>query len=227
MDEEGKRRARAALEKTPAKALATLRQAMERQYDEVKEDIVSVRSRAGSLLTGVGLVFATLALVSPVSGAFRSLAEHQKVAATIFGVVLGVLLLALIYLSLGVLWLSLRAQQVGFWGQADMHPEEAEKFELEYVISLFVTHQDNVARLANPVGYLRQAQGYFLVLLLVLMTLIVVAVSAIAFDITADSTSISSPSSPSQRVSSQPSPRVSKQPSPTISLAPTPPSHTP
>ena len=184
------------------------RQALERQYGEVRDDIQSIRMRATGLVTGVGLVFATLALVTPVSTSFRTLAASHREIAIGLGIAVGLLLLALAYLAIGVLWMALRAQQVAFWGQSETHPEEAhskDSFQIEYLLSLYVTHQDNIARLTNPVSYLRQAQGYFLVLLVVLVALVVVAVGVIATDIGA---------------SSQPGKTLRPLPSPTVNAFP-------
>jgi hypothetical protein len=137
-----------------------------------------------ALLTAAGVISGVLALLVPVAAVIQG---GVNPATWFDGVLLGVALAAFgltIYCAVATAVLGMRSQEVDFWGQSEMHPGTRESpvgYELEYAFSLYVTYLDNLSRLGNPVGYLRQAQAYFRAVVIALAALVVLAALALFF----------------------------------------------
>ena len=60
-----------------------------------------------------------------------------------------------LYCAVGTTFLAIRAQQVDFWGQTEIHPNEMssiKQYEIAYGWSLYVTWRENLDRLRVPVA---------------------------------------------------------------------------
>jgi hypothetical protein len=142
-----------------------------RQYDEVKSDLNSTRGSAGGLLAATGVITGVVALTAGFTPLFQGRSWIAVVGLALSAVV--------VYCAVATTFLAIRAQQVDFWGQAELHPNElfdAITYEAEYVTALYVSWLDNVQRLRNPVGYLRDAQAFFRALVIALGSLVVLTI---------------------------------------------------
>lgn len=152
-----------------------------RQNDELARDLESVRNRGSGLLAATGVITGVLTLLVPISALIHATLSPRSPLAVLLLVLAALAFVVLIYCALGTVVLAIRAQEVGFWGQAEMKPaskQTLKDIELEHAFSLYVTYTDNIERLRNPVGYLRQAQVYFRVLVFALAGLVVASVLA-------------------------------------------------
>jgi hypothetical protein len=175
-----------------------------RQNDGFSRDLESIRTRATSLLAATGVITGVLTLLVPVAPLIRTSFAPSSVVAIGLLVLAAAAFVAMIYCALGTVVLAVRAQEVDFWGQSELKPSSPsskEAYELLYGFSLYVTYTDNVSRLRNPAGYLRQAQAYFRVLVFALAGLVVASVLAGAIG----SLNTSNVKQPVSRQSSSPS----------------------
>ncbi len=171
---------RAEMAAAPAKVRLAALDAMVHQYDEVKADLNSTRGSAGALLAATGVISGVVALTAGFTPLFQSRS---------WVVFVGLLLTAVVvYCAVATTFLAIRAQQVDFWGQAELDPSElkdAATYETEFATALYVTWRDNLQRLRNPVGYLRDAQVFFRALVVALGLLVLVTIGASVLNPTA------------------------------------------
>jgi hypothetical protein len=152
--------------------------AWKRQNDQLSKDLDSVRARGTALLTATGVISGVLALLVPVAAAIHGgVSPATRFSLVLLGLAAGAFGLT-IYCAVATAVLGMRSQEVDFWGQNEMHPGTRGSpigYELQYAFSLYVTYTDNLSRLGNPVGYLRQAQAYFRLLVMALAALVILA----------------------------------------------------
>jgi hypothetical protein len=179
VDEDGKREAKQKIASLTPQAVKYLVEAWIRQNDELARDLESVRSRGAALLAATGVITGVLTLLVPITASIHASLEPNSLVATALVILAGIAFVVLIYCALGTVVLAIRSQEVDFWGQAEMKAQgnqQLSDIEQEYAFSLYVTYTDNIERLKNPVGYLRQAQVYFRLLVFALAGLVVASV---------------------------------------------------
>jgi hypothetical protein len=172
MGKEEKEEHRAAIQGAASDARKAAIEGLVRQYDEVNSDFSSIRSRAGGLLAATGVITGLVTLSTPFVAPLQSRSW--------LGFAGLLLTLAVLYCAVAAAWLAIRAQQVRFWGQAVVNPDDfttSEKYGIEYCWSLYVMFKENQKRISVPVAYLRDAETFFRAVivglgLLVVLTLV-------------------------------------------------------
>ena len=181
VDDAEKERIRAALRSMRPETRQFLTDVWIRQNEQLARDLESARSRGTSLLAATGVITGVLTLLVPIGALVHSTFRPSSRLATGLLILVGAAFVAMIYFALGSIVLAIRAQEVDFWGQSELLPGMGRSnlaYELEYAFSQYVTYTDNVGRLRNPVGYLRQAQVYFRLFVFALAGLVVASVLA-------------------------------------------------
>ena len=142
-----------------------------RRYEQTEADRVSSAARATALLTLIGVVTAASTLIiSATSGAPLPF----LVLVLAFG------LLLLIAITAAV-WLAIWVQQVGNWDSPRIEPEAASSaraLRLSSALEHLAAAEQNLKRINNITGYLRDAQGWALVAISLLVILAPLAVAA-------------------------------------------------
>ncbi len=185
--------------KVPADGRQVLTRSWERQYDEIREDTASVRARGVALLTATGVISGVLALLVPLATGLHSTLNLKSLPLVFLTLIAILAFVLILYCAVGTVVLAIRAQEVAFWGQSELHILDRNgkvRYEIEYAISLYVTYTDNVQRLRNPAGYLRQAQVYFRTLVQALAAFVAVALLLVALGATSQPTNASQVPSP-------------------------------
>jgi hypothetical protein len=176
MSDEEKEKHRTAIRSAAPDARRAAVEGLARQYDEVSSDFASIRSRAGGLLAATGVITGLVTLSSPFVAPLQSRSW--------LGFVGLLLTIAVLYCAVAAAWLAIRAQQVTFWGQAIVDPDDfpsSEKYEIEYCWSLYVIFKENQRRISVPVAYLRDAETFFRAVIVGLGLLVVLTLMGAVF----------------------------------------------
>jgi hypothetical protein len=178
-----------------------------RRYEQSEADRVSSASRANALLTLIGVITAaTTLIVSSTAGAWLPL----QLAVLVTGFLLLVSVAAAV-------WLAVRVQQVSNWDVPRVEPEAASSVRnqrLTHAVELMAAADQNRKRLNNVIGYLRDAQGWALIAIVLLVVLAPLAVGASFTKQPAASPATPVPTLPIPTPTSSPSGTPSAWPSP-------------
>lgn len=175
---------------------AFLVRAWERQYDEAREDAQSVRTRGIALLTATGVISGVLTLLLPVTAALRVALNLNSPGSIIPILVAAIAFFLMLWCATGTVVLAIKAQAVGVWSQSSVKPLQGRDmvgYELEYAFNTYVAGADNINRLANPAGYLRQAQWYFMSLVFALTALVLASALTVVLGAATASSGASAP----------------------------------
>lgn len=197
----------------PDDALTDFVDVWRRRYEQSEADRVSSAARGNALLTLVGVIIAATTLI--VSSAAKALLFWQ--AAT---VVIGLLLLVAVAATVV---LAIRVQQVSNWDVPRVEPEGASsvrELRVTEAVEFMAAAEQNRKRISNVIGYLRDAQRWALVAIMLLVALAPTAVIASFTKPPETSPSPSPVASPAW--TTVPSMSPTGAPSPTAVASPTP-----
>jgi len=181
VDDAGKEAIRDALRSMHPETRQFLISTWIRQNEQLGRDLESVRTRGSALLAATGVITGVLTLLVPIGALIHSTFRPSSPVGLVLLGLAALAFVAMLYFALASVVLAIRSQEVDYWGQSELIPELRASFvsyELEYAFSQYVTYTDNVSRLRNPVGYLRQAQFYFRLLVFALAGLVAASVLA-------------------------------------------------
>jgi len=196
---------KATLERLPDDVLDTLTEDASRAYDEVEAARGSASTRATALLVVVAVLNGLAALTATtLEGAHPILALAYVAVAAALG-----------YFAVGTAFLAIRAQQVTTWHTPHVRPRDiggARHYRKLRAFEIYTASRLNRHGLRDVIGYLRDAQVYALITIVLLATLTVVAATTSATKPAAPAV----PGTPAPSPVVQPTPIESGKPSPTL-----------
>jgi hypothetical protein len=161
------------LERLPDEVLDSLIGDSSRAYDEVEAARGSATTRASALLVLVGVLNGLGAFTATtLAGAHPILAGAYIVVAVALG-----------YFAVGTAFLAIRAQQVATWHKPHVPPHDiagARHHRRLRAFEIYAASRLNRHGLSEVVGYLRDAQVYALITIVLLAILTVVAATTSA-----------------------------------------------
>ena len=159
-------------------ALAKVTSMWEKELDQEQGSISETRSRAAQLLSVTGVV----AVLAGLGNATQNSVELVPTQGT--AQILTLVLAAMTaYALLGTLWLTVQALAVRSWDRLDEKPTKqmTPRRVLElHAYQVYLVRHKLAVRLSRPVGYLRDAYGFFFVTVLLISIIIGVRIVATA-----------------------------------------------
>jgi hypothetical protein len=159
-------------------ALAKATPIWEKELDQEQASISETRSRAAQLLSVTGVV----AVLAGLGNATQNSVELVPTQGT--AQVLTLVLAAMTaYALLGTLWLTVQALAVRSWDRLDEKPTKqmTPRRALEaHAYQVYLVRHKLAVRLSRPVGYLRDAYGFFFVTVVLICIIIGVRIVATA-----------------------------------------------